>query len=65
MLGVRTGVAVSCQLRQLARLLESDLVLKSVVERIEKRLDGSPRDRQVICKSLIINHDSGRFLAHA
>jgi len=38
-LGVRTGVAVSCQLRRLTQLLESDLELGSVVQRIEKQLD--------------------------
>jgi REP element-mobilizing transposase RayT len=38
-LGLRTGVAVSCQLKQLARLLASDARLVQVVRRIEGCLD--------------------------
>ena len=37
-LGVRTGVAVSCQLRRLAQLMESDRDLGEIVARIETRL---------------------------
>jgi REP element-mobilizing transposase RayT len=38
-LGLRTGVAVSCQLRQLARLLASDARLARAVRQIEGNLD--------------------------
>jgi hypothetical protein len=38
-LGVRTGVAVSGQLRKLAQLLASDATLRTTVTQIEKRLD--------------------------
>ncbi len=38
-LGVRTGVAVCCQLRKLATLLQSDKDLANKVCRIEGRLD--------------------------
>jgi REP element-mobilizing transposase RayT len=42
-LGLRTGVAVSCQLRRLAGLLESDQVLQKELHRIEVRLDKEQR----------------------
>jgi hypothetical protein len=42
-LGVRTGVAVSCQLRKLAQLLESDKDLEGKVRRIEQKLDKEQR----------------------
>jgi hypothetical protein len=37
-LGVRTGVAVSCQLRKLAELLRLDVELGETVQNIERRL---------------------------
>jgi len=39
LLGVRTGVAVSCQVRKLAQLLESDEALREKMRRTETRLD--------------------------
>jgi hypothetical protein len=39
LLGLRTGVAVSCQLRRLAELLESDQGLQKALRRIERCLD--------------------------
>ncbi len=38
-LGLRTGVAVSCQLKRLDQLLDSDAKLTRDVQRIEKRLE--------------------------
>jgi putative transposase len=43
LLGVRTGVAVSCQLRNLARLLKSDKALEQRLLRIERQLDKEQR----------------------
>ena len=43
MLGVRTGVAVSCQLRKLTQLLQSDAALRRAMEQIEKCLDRKQR----------------------
>lgn len=43
LLGVQTGVAISCQLKKLAQLLEVDRALRLNVEQIEKRLDGKQR----------------------
>jgi len=42
-LGLRTGVAVSCQLRRLAQLLGTDEALRRLVHRIEDRLDKEQR----------------------
>jgi hypothetical protein len=42
-LGVRTGVAVSCQLRKLSQLLESDKALRERLRRIERQLDKEQR----------------------
>ncbi len=39
-LGLRTGVAVSCQLRNLDQMIRSDRQLRRLVERLEKTLSG-------------------------
>jgi hypothetical protein len=38
-LGLRTGVAVSCQIKLLTRLINTDTKLAKVVRRIERRLE--------------------------
>ena len=43
MLGVRTGVEVSCQFRKLAQLLESDKAMEERLRCIERRLDKEQR----------------------
>lgn len=43
LLGVRTGVAVSCQLRRLAELLETDKRLAEKLRHIEQKLDKEQR----------------------
>ena len=42
-LGVKTGVAVSCQLKKLKALLETDQSMRRLVERREKRLSAKER----------------------
>ena len=37
-LGLRTGVAVSCQLRKLSEQLENDKKLKHIIEQIRKKM---------------------------
>jgi len=37
-LGLRTGVAVSCQLRKLSKKLKKDKKLKHIVEQIRKKM---------------------------
>ena len=40
-LGAKTGVAISCQLKKLRRRLAADVTLRSQVEKIEKALQGN------------------------
>jgi chromosomal replication initiation ATPase DnaA len=42
-LGVKTGVAVSCQLKKLKTLLETDQSMRRLVERLEKRFSTKER----------------------
>jgi hypothetical protein len=50
-LGVRTGVAENCQLKKLAKLLDTDEGLRAKVLRIERRLD---REQQRQARQSII-----------